>query len=119
MQSEINGLQDEDLEKLSSEDAQRILQVGEHASQLLRTPVYNLAYRNVMDSLFNDWLGSKPKEELLRASLYNQAIGLTTVTERLASAVADAELVLQKQQAQNDPEQHQQEYLDNQGFTTQ
>jgi hypothetical protein len=116
MQSEINGLQDEDLEKLSSEDAQKILQVGEHASQLLGTPVYNLAYRNVMDLLFNQWLGSKPKEELLRASLYSRAIGLQEVTELLGSAVEDAKLVLAKQEAQNDPQQQRAEYMNNQGF---
>jgi hypothetical protein len=116
MPTNNDGSHDENLDNLSAEDAQKILQVGEHASQLLGTPVYNLAYRNVMDLLFNQWLGSKPKEELLRASLYSRAIGLQEVTELLGSAVEDAKLVLAKQEAQNDPQQQRSEYMNNQGF---
>ena len=107
---------DTDSQTYSSEDVQRVLQVGEHASQLLQTPVYNLAYRNVVDQIVQDWMGSQPKETMKRESLYNQVNGLINVTERLSSAVEEAKRVLSEQQAQNDPNTVHNDYMDNQGF---
>ena len=107
---------EEQSQDYSSEDVQRVIQVGEHASHLLKTPVYNLAYRNVVDQIVQDWMGSSPKETMKRESLYNQVNGLIEVTEKLASAVDEAQRVLSEQQAQNDPSAVQNEYLDNQGF---
>ena len=113
-----NGTQQngEESQNFSPEDVQRVIQVGEHASQMLGSPVYNLAYRNVVDQIVMEWMESSPKETMKRESLYNQVTGLMGVTEKLSVAVEEARVVLSEQQAQNDPAAAQQEYTNNQGF---
>lgn len=108
--------QGEQPQAYSSEDAQRVVQIGEHAAQTLNSPVYNLAYQNVMQELTNDWLVSQPKETMKRESLYNQANGLVAVTEKLANAAEEARRLLSEQAVQNDPEAQRAEYLNTQGF---
>lgn len=105
-----------DVESLTQEQMQRILQVGESASQLLKSPVYNLAYNQVLNTKYQEWLTSDPKEERKRESLYLQAKALTDVTELMATAVTDAEMVMEQQTALNDPRQQAANMQDTQGF---
>ena len=111
-----NEQQDATLDDSSPENMQRIIQIGEHASQLLGSPVYNIMYRTTLDNMFQQWLGTTPKEQNKREGLWHEAQGLINITSNLGAAVQDAQRVLQKQQAQNDPMQQVNEYLDTQGF---
>lgn len=103
-------------DSLTPEQMQRVLQAGEQASQLLNAPIYNIAYQQILNQKFQEWLGSDPKEERRRESLYLQAKGLTEVTELLGSAVADAQRVAHAQKEANDPNLQMQSYDDQQGF---
>jgi hypothetical protein len=100
----------------SPEGMQRIIQIGEHSSQMLGSPVYNMMYRKLLDDCFQEWLSTAPKEHNKREGLWAEAQGLINVTSALAGAVQDAQRVLQNQQAQNDPAQQAQDYRDTQGF---
>jgi ribosomal protein L22 len=103
-------------ESLTQEQMQKILRIGEQASQLLNNPVYNMAYQQLLNVKFQEWMSSSPKEQAKREGLYTQAKGLVEVTELLASAVEDAQRVQQDLNMQNDPLRQQQEYADQQGF---
>lgn len=100
----------------SSETAQQILQVGEAAGQLLNSPVYQMAYRQLIDENYQEWLASTPKEERKRESLYHEARGLERITHKLTTAATEAQRILQEQQDKNNPEAQHKEYLNNQGF---
>lgn len=103
-------------ESLTHEQMQRIIQTGEQASKLLGSPVYNIAYQQLLNTKFQEWLTSDPKEERKRESLFLQAKALTEMTDLLGDAVADAQTLLQNQQAENDPGQRRQDYENEQGF---
>ena len=103
-------------ESLTHDQLQHILKVGEDASQLLSSPVYNTAYQQLMNSKFQEWLTTSHKEAQKRESLYMQAKGLVEVTDLLATAVEDAKRVQHDLSAQNDPGRAEQEYMDQQGF---
>jgi hypothetical protein len=118
MQQNNDLSQDEDLQDLSTDQIQRILAVGEQASQLLGSGVYQVAYRKVLDQNYSEWLTSSPKEREKRESLYQATQGLIAVTEELAKAVEDARRLLQEQEQRNSPAARNQEYLDTQGFGT-
>lgn len=111
-----NEPQDASLDDASPEGMQRIIQVGEHASQMLGSPVYNIMYRQILDTKFQQWLETSPKEQNKREGLWHEVQGLINLTSDLGAAVQDAQRVLQRQQAQNDPQQNTQNYLDTQGF---
>ena len=51
-QQSTNGLHDENSqdESLSQEQLQQILATGENASQLLNSPVYNMAYQRLLNA---------------------------------------------------------------------
>jgi len=115
MQTE-NEQQGANLDDLSPEGMQRIVQIGEHASKVLGSPVYNVMYRQELDKMFQEWLITTPKEVNKREGLWHQAQGLINITSAMGAAAQDAQRVLQKQQAQNDPQQNTQDYLDTQGF---
>ena len=116
MQTGNSEQQDETSDDASPEGIQRIIQIGEHASQMLGSPVYNVMYRQILDRTFQDWLGTAPKEENKREGLWDEAQALINMTSNLGAAVQDAQRVLQRQQAQNDPSQKTNDYLDTQGF---
>lgn len=103
-------------ESPTQEQLQHVLQVGEQASKLLNSQVYNMAYQQLLNQKFQDWMASTPKEVNKRESLFMQAKGLVEVTELLASAVEDATRVQQNLNTQNDPHAQGQEFLDQQGF---
>jgi hypothetical protein len=95
---------------------QHIMKVGEEASLLLQSPIYNTAYQQLINQKFQDWLASSHKESQKRESLYMQAKGLVEVTDLLATAVEDAKRVQHDLNTQNDPTRAEQEYLNEQGF---
>ena len=103
-------------DSLTPEQMQRVISVGEEASKLLNSPVYNIAYQQVLNQKFQEWLTSDPKEERRRESLFLQAKALTEVTELLGSAVQDAQRVSHMQREANDPNLQMQDYTDQQGF---
>jgi hypothetical protein len=111
-----NEQHDANLDDVSPEGMQRIIQIGEHASQMLGSPVYNMMYRQRLDRTFQEWLVTSPKEQNKREGLWHEAQGLISLTADMGAAAQDAQRVLQKQQAQNDPQQNTQNYLDTQGF---
>ena len=119
-QQSTNGLHDENSqdESLNQEQLQQILATGENASQLLNSPVYNMAYQRLLNDKFQQWLATDPKEERKRESMHAQAKGLIEITELLSGAVQDAQRVLADQQAQNDPGAQRAQFLDTQGFGT-
>lgn len=116
MQNGKNAQPDFDSENLSPQDKHRIVQVGEQASQLLNNPVFNQAYRQVMDRKYIEWLDSAPKEVQKREGLFHQVKGLAEVTETLSQAVADANQVLAELHEENSPEGKRQAYESAQGF---
>ena len=97
---------------LSSAQVAQIMQIGEEAAQLLQAPVYQLAYRTLLDEAFADWLASHPKEREKRESLWCEAQGLIKMTEKLQTAVEHAANLLQQQK----DERPQGSSLENQGF---
>lgn len=115
-QSRKGESQDDSSEPLSLEQQHRIMEVGEEASRLLQSPVYNLAYRNVMDGIFHNFIESHPKEEKLRESLYYQVQGLKEVTMLLATSVADAQRIRTELDEENSVDRKYQEHLNTQGF---
>lgn len=120
-QQNTNGLGDENSqdESLTQDQLQQILATGERASQLLNSPVYNMAYQRLLNDKFQQWLATDPKEERKRESMHAQAKGLIEITELLSGAVQDAQRILSDQQAQNDPNAQHAQYMDAQGFVTQ
>lgn len=103
-------------DSLTTEQVQRIMQTGAQASQLLNNPVYNMAYQQLLNRKFQEWLASTPKESQKREGLFMQAKGLVEVTELIASAVEDALRLEQEQAERQDPGRVQQDYMDQQGF---
>ena len=101
------------------QNAQQVMQAGQEAAQLLNAEVYNLTYRMKMEDLINQWLTTQPKEQNRRESLYYQAMALREVTQGLSALVEQANVILEKQSAAQDPAAKRNEYLNNQGFTTQ
>lgn len=116
MQKGTNGNGDMNSTNSSSADAQLVLQIGEKASQLLNNPVFQVAYKAMMDEYYVQWATSQPKESNKRDALYYEQRGLMRMTEKLQGAVEDAHEILQRQGQQTDPETQQQDYYDQQGF---
>jgi hypothetical protein len=103
-------------ESQTQEQLQRMLQVGNDASILLNSPVYNLAYQQLIQQKFEEWMATDPKEERKRESLYHQVKGLVNMTENLSAAVEDAQRILEEQHQESDPEYRRRQYQDAQGF---
>ena len=104
----------------SSEDfwqgAQEILQAGEQAAQLLNSQLFNVAYRMQMEDTINQWLTSEPKETMKRDSLYHQAKAQAQMATRMQGFIEQAQVVLVKQNAEQDPSVKRADFLDKQGF---
>ena len=96
--------------------AQELMAAGERAAQLLRSDVFNVAYRLQMEDTINQWLTSEPKETNKRDSLYYQAKAQVAMATRMQSFVEQAQVLLQKQAEKHDPKRNRAEYLDTQGF---
>jgi hypothetical protein len=75
-----------------------------------------MMYRQRLDRTFQEWLVTSPKEQNKREGLWHEAQGLISLTADMGAAAQEAQRVLQRQQAQNDPGQNTQNYLDTQGF---
>lgn len=91
-----------------------IMQLGQQASQLLQSDVYNWAYQELMMELHAELLATEPKEERKRESLYHEAKALTRISERLAAYVEHAQN--QAQQGQPAPDAIPQPYQETDGF---
>tara|TARA_R110002020_G_scaffold42958_2_gene125297 strand:- start:7083 stop:7448 length:366 start_codon:yes stop_codon:yes gene_type:complete len=90
---------------------------GQAASELLGNPVYNLVYQESMRNLHAQWLGTEPKEEKKRESLYWQARGLINVTEQMGGLVERAQEIMRRgQDGENGQPGGNDDYLDMQGF---
>jgi hypothetical protein len=98
------------------QNAQELMQAGSEAARLLNSEVFNLAYRLQMEDTVNQWLTSEPKETNKRDSLYYQSQALVAMATRLQSFVEQAQVIMQKQAATQDPRGKHAEYLDTQGF---
>lgn len=96
----------------SSMTAQERLQMGEEASRLLGSDVYNVVYQRLLLSLFHRWLETHPKEREKRESMYHEALGLQSITMQMRASVHDAQQIMSEQAEQKQPEN----YLDTQGF---
>ena len=93
---------------------QQIIAMGEHASQLLQSPVYNLAHRMSLDSVIQEWSACQPKEREKRESLWHELQALGRTAQTLAGMVERAQ---QAAHAQSESAtQAENEYLDQQGF---
>lgn len=103
-------------EPSGSESLQRVIQVGQAASELLGAPVFNLMYVMMMNRLTAESDATEPKEERKRESIHFQKRALEQMTQNMGDAVAEAQRVLQEQQNSKNPEDVKKEYLDGQGF---
>jgi hypothetical protein len=93
---------------------QQIMQAGEGASQLLNSPIYNLAHRMSVDQTVQAWSSSAPKEREKREGHYQEIQALGRISMNMYSMVERAQQLIKEQgetqfKAQN-------EYLDQQGF---
>ena len=111
----LNG-ENSDVESLTPEQLQHISSVGIQAAELLGSPVFNVAYQNLMNKKYQEWLVSQPKESQKRESLYHQAAGLISIAEELHGAVEDARRIEQAQAERNSSTRAEQNYMDQQGF---
>ena len=103
-------------EHSQQDSLQRTIQIGQSASELLGSPVFNLAYQNMMTRLHGEWMTSQPKEERKRESLWMQAKGLEQVTLDLYAAVEEAQRVAQESAQRHDPKAQESDYLNAQGY---
>lgn len=118
-QKNANLPQDNDLDGLSSETAAQIVRVGEMASHALNNPIFNMVYNHLHQQYADEFRTSEPHEQKKREHLYHMQSALTDVYQSMASAVADAESVLEQQRNLTDPNQVRQNHLDSQGFAPQ
>ena len=67
--------------------------MGEQASRLLDSPVYNIAHRSVIQNLQDEWMTTDPKEKEKRQGLYQMVRGLSTVSSEMAMMIERARLI--------------------------
>ncbi len=68
-----------------------ILMLGEEASRLLDSPIYNLAHRSVVQNLQDEWVGTSPHETQKREGLYQRIQALSQVAAEMAMMIARAQ----------------------------
>ena len=68
-----------------------ILKLGEEASLLLDSPIYNLAHRSVVQSLQDEWVATSPHETQKREGLYQRVQALSMVAAEMAMMIARAQ----------------------------
>jgi len=85
----------------SGTDLQLILQAGEQAAAVLKSPVYNMAYRETVNQAFNQWLETPIQHTKEREAIYTGLTWLRKVQENMVGLVQQSEQILQQQQAQN------------------
>ena len=68
-----------------------ILTLGEEASRLLDSPIYNLAHRSVVQNLQDEWVGTSPHETQKREGLYQRVQALSQVASEMAMMIARAQ----------------------------
>lgn len=73
--------------------AQEILSQGEEAAQLLNSPIYNLAYRSVVQRLQDDWISTKAHEREKREGLYQMVQGLSAVANEMNMMIEQAKML--------------------------
>jgi hypothetical protein len=115
-QASTSPSEQEQLEQQEQKSTQEILALGQSASDLLGSPIFNTMYNLRLQEAFAEWLNSEPKEEKRRESLYYECKGLVDLTNRMEGLVQEANTLLAEQAEKQDPEYQQNEYLDEQGF---
>jgi hypothetical protein len=112
-----NGEQSQDTSSTQEQQSvQEILALGEQASQLLNSPVYNVMYNLQLRNVFSQFLETSPKEVNKREGLYHEAQGLINLTEKMGGLVEEAQRVLREQEEKRDPRRAAADYEDRQGF---
>jgi hypothetical protein len=81
---------------------------------MLRSPVYNIAHRMVLDEKIQAWAASQPKEREKRESLYYEVQALGMIAQTMAGMVERSIQVLNS--SKEGPDRAEQDYLDRQGF---
>lgn len=98
----------------SGQTLEAIVRAGEEASRMLRSPVYNIAHRMVLDEKIQAWAASQPKEREKRESLYYEVQALGMIAQTMAGMVERSIQVLNS--SKEGPDRAEQDYLDRQGF---
>jgi hypothetical protein len=111
-----NGEQSPDTSSTVDQSIQEILALGEQASQLLNSPVYNVMYNLQLRNTFNQFLETTPKEVNKREGLYHEAQGMIRMTRQLGALVEEAQRILREQEEKRDPRRAAADYEDRQGF---
>ena len=93
---------------------EQIIHMGEEASRLLNSPIYNLSHRMSLDQTIQEWAATQPKEREKRESLWYELQALGRVAQTMAGMVERAQ---QAAQARNEEQENaDRDYLDRQGF---
>ena len=67
--------------------------MGEEASRLLDSPVYNLAHRSVIQGIQDEWMTTLAHEREKREGMYHRVQALAAVAEEMALMVARAQQI--------------------------
>ena len=95
-------------------DLNQVIQMGEQASQLLNSQIYNVAHRMAIDETIQAWAATSPKEREKRESLWAEVQAHGRAAMVLSGMVERAQQAMVKQSEQREVTEN--EFLDKQGF---
>ena len=95
-------------------DLNQVIQMGEQASQLLNSQIYNVAHRMAIDETIQAWAATSPKEREKRESLWAEVQAHGRAAMVLSGMVERAQQAMVKQSEQREVTEN--EFLDKLGF---
>ena len=95
-------------------DLNQVIQMGEQASQLLNSQIYNVAHRMAIDETIQAWAATSPKEREKRESLWAEVQAHGRAAMVLSGMVERAQQAMVRQSEQREVTEN--EFLDKQGF---
>ena len=96
-------------------DNERI-NAGNLAAQTLNNPLFQVTFDLLSNKYYQQWLLSEDKEFKTRESCWYKRIALSEMMTDMRDMVIEAQEIVAKQHAQNDPEIKHAEKMDEQGF---
>lgn len=86
----------------SGTDIQKILEAGTAAAQLMSSPIFQMAYRETLNSYFNEWIATKVDHVKEREFKFARVHALQDVANTLAGYHQHAESIQQAMQENPD-----------------
>lgn len=91
---------------------EQVVRMGEEASRLLNSPLYQLAHRIAIDQALAEWSTTSPKEREKRESLWHEVQAHGRAADVMKGCIERAQQIMaDQQQGQSDSG-----YFDTQGF---